>query len=100
MSVVPGETLKKDPDAELVYRFNWEAWLGAAEIDDYTIVIAGPDSELTQDNDSLVAGNQNVDVRLLGGTAGKQYTLTCRIVTDEAVPQTDDRSVTIWVRER
>jgi len=31
---------------------------------------------------------------------GKQYTVTCRIVTDEAVPQTDDRSITVQIRNQ
>lgn len=99
MSIAPNSVVRKDPDSELVYEFDWSAWLGAAEIDTYAITIDGPDSDLTQDNDSLVSGNQKVDVRLLGGTVGKSYTVTCQIVTDEAVPQTEDASITVQIRQ-
>ena len=100
MSIQPGAYIQKDPQAEIVYTFNWAAWLDGSEIDSYTITISGPDSVLEQDNDSVDAGNENVSVRLKGGTVGKQYTVTCRIVTDEAVPQTDDRSITVQIRNQ
>jgi len=100
MSIQPGAYIQKDPQAEIVYTFNWAAWLDGSEIDTYTITITGPDSVLEQDEDDLVTGNQKVEVRLKAGTVGKQYTVTCRIVTDEAKPQTDDKSVTVQIRNQ
>lgn len=98
MSVKPGETLTKDPDAILTYQFDWASWLGAALITTSTWEIDGPDAVLTKDQESIVSGSQQAQVRLTGGTAGKSYRLTNRIVTNETPAQTDDRSVTIRVR--
>lgn len=98
MSVLPGHCFRKDPDAELVYVFDWTDWLGSASIASQSTTITGPDSDLTQDNSGIVSGSKKTTVRLLGGTAGKAYTVTNRITTNEAVPQTDDRSITIQIR--
>lgn len=99
-TVLPKETIYKDPSAELTYRFDWSDWLGDAAITTSTFTIAGPDAELTQDNAGLDATNQIAHVRLLGGTLGEKYTVTHRIVTDESPNQTDERSVFIKIRQQ
>lgn len=101
MSVIPGDTLQKDPSAELVYVWDWTDWLVAASINTYVIVMpTSPDSVLTMDNDAIVTGSKKVTMRLKAGTLGKSYKVTCRILTNEATPQTDDRSVIINIRQR
>lgn len=97
MSVSPGQTLQKDPDAELTYQFDWSAWLGSAEIATSTFTLTGADADLTKDNPSIVTGNQKTQVRLLGGTAGLTYLLTNRITTNESPAQTDDRTIRIKI---
>ena len=106
MSYAAGATVPKDPDAERFVSFNWSDFLDTSAIASSEFVISGPDNELTQDNDAIYSGpdsadtNQWTKVRLLGGTAGANYKLTNRITTNEIPSQTDDRSVTIRVKER
>ena len=94
------ESMTKDPDAVLVYTFDWSAWLvGDATIasSDFVIDVA-PDATLTIDNETILAGTTSTRVRVSGGTVGKDYVLRNRIVTSEVPTQTDDRSVKIRVR--
>lgn len=101
MSVEPGAILEKDPSAELVYTWDWTTWLGAASIFSHQIIMPSqPDALLTVDADAIVTGNKKVTMRLSGGTLNKKYRVTCRIVTNEATPQTDDRTVTIWIQQQ
>jgi hypothetical protein len=98
MSVSPDSELRKDPNAELVYEFDWTAWLaasgaGAGTIATSTFTITGPDSVLTKDNASIVSGNLKTRVRVKAGTLGKVYRLTNQIVTNESPPETDERSI-------
>jgi hypothetical protein len=101
MSFVPGDQILKDPDAVLVYAMNWDAWLPAeAEISSSTWTISGPDAALSKDSEAVVVGDRATRLRLSGGTLGKRYTVTNRIVTNESPAQTEDRSFTIRVRNR
>ncbi len=99
MSVKPGERLDKDSDAIVVYEFDWSDYLGSATIVTSTWTISGPDSVLTKDQESVVTGSQKTRVRLSAGTRGKSYTLANKIVTNETPAQTDERSITIRVRD-
>jgi hypothetical protein len=91
----------KDPDAALFYGLDWSKWLAAgALIAESAWLVEGPDTTLTFDHASVVQGQTSTQLRLLGGTAGKLYTVTNRITTNEAVPQTDDRSFAVQVSER
>src|SRR5690606_26427558 len=95
----PGEMILKDPDAETVYAWDWSDWLGSATVLSHEILIVGPDMALEYDHDSIVDGT-TVRARLKGGTLGRTYTVTCRITTNEAPSQTDDRSVLVAIRDR
>ena len=98
MSILPGVTVTKDPQAEKVYTFDWSAWLvGAATLASSTFAITGPDNALTFDEDAIEAGSTSATVRLLGGTVGKKYTVTNHVVTNESVPQTDDKSIKVQI---
>jgi hypothetical protein len=94
------ETMTKDPDAVLVYTWDWSAWLvGAATIATSTFAIdSAPDAALTLDQATIITGDTSTRVRISGGTAGKTYTVRNRVVTNEVPTQTDDRSVYIRVR--
>lgn len=96
----PGETIIKDPDAEKFYAWDWSDWLGAATILSHEILIVGPDMALEYDHDSVISDGTAVRVRLKGGTLGHTYTVTCRVTTNEAPSQTDDRSVLVAIRNR
>ena len=101
-TIEPGGLLRKDPDAQKVYQFDWTDYLTflGEQIATSTMVITGPDAILTKDNDSIIAGNLKTQVRLLAGTPGYKYVLTNRIVTNGTPAQTDDRSVEILVEDR
>jgi hypothetical protein len=99
MSVRPGATIYHDPAESLIYTFDWSDWLvGAATISTSTFTISGPDSGLTKDNPSIPSGSTTTQVRVIGGTLGKVYTLTNTVVTSESPTQTAERSVLIAVR--
>lgn len=93
-----GGTITKDPDANRVYVMDWTNDIGAAEISTSTWIVSGPDSSLAADNDSIVTGNKKAQVRLTGGTLGKAYTVTNRIVTNASPAETEDASVKVLVR--
>jgi len=88
------DTFTKDPDAVLDYAFNWSSWLADSEtISSHTVT---PASGLTLDSSSESDGQ--VTAWLSGGATGKDYEVTCNIVTNAG--REDDRSITIQVRER
>jgi hypothetical protein len=101
MSYVPGDEVLKDPDAVLVYSWNWDAWLASdAQISSSTWIITGPDAALTKANEIVAPGARASRLKLSGGTLGKRYTVTNRIVTNESPAQTEDRSIKIRVASR
>lgn len=85
--------IPKDPDALLDYAIDWTQWLDGDTIltSDWTVAV-GLTKE-SQFNTTTVA-----TVWLSGGVAGTSYTVTNRITT--AGGRTDDRSITIRVKER
>lgn len=84
----------KDPEAVLDYAFNWASWLASGEtISTHTVTVP---SGLTKDSDSESSGI--VTAWISGGTAGTEYTVECKITTSAG--RTDERSITINVRER
>jgi len=100
MSITPGSSLTKDPDAITIYTFDWTLWLiGAATIASSLWEIVGADTALTYDTPAIATGSTMTTVRLLGGTKGKTYTLRNRIMTNETPAQTDDKSIRIVVRQ-
>jgi len=103
-------TYIKDPEAVLDWKFDWAAltngsgksnWLAAAEtITTKTITIspAVAATGLTADSSSFTDTNTSVTVWLSKGTDYNDYTVACKIVTNQA--RTDERSITICVRNR
>lgn len=95
--------LKKDPDAvNWPKGIDWTKYLARIDADELltasTWSIDGPDDDLEVVTDSIVTGNLKTQVRLSGGTDGKEYTVTNHITTTSGVE--DDRSFTIVVGER
>jgi len=98
VTVYDGGTVTKDPDAQRVYTMDWTADIGSAGITTSTWTIVGPDAALTYDNGSIVAGLKMASVRLIGGTLGRTYTVTNRIVTNSTPAETEDATVTVLIR--
>jgi hypothetical protein len=101
MSLSPGATIIKDPQAELVYTWDWTSWLiSPATVTTSTFTITGPDAALASDNESIPAGGLTTKHRLTGGTLGRSYTVTNRVITNESPAQTEDSSITVVIRQK
>jgi hypothetical protein len=84
----------KDPDAVLDYVWDWIDWLADGEHISTSTFSATSGVTLNTPTHTTT----NATVWVSGGTAGVQYTVTNRIITDGG--RTDDRSITINVRPR
>lgn len=85
--------VSKDPNALLDYVADWSEWLDTDTIATSTWTVpAGLTNEGEQNTTTTAT------VWLSGGTAGTSYTVTNRIST--AGGRTDDRSITVKVKER
>lgn len=84
----------KDPAAVLDYEVDWSTWLADGE----TIATSTVTVEDGLDLDSDTNTDTVVTAWLSGGTVGENYTVTSQITTSQS--RTDERSITIHVRER
>lgn len=86
-----------DVDAVLDFTFDWTAWLDGETISSFDVT---PETGLNVNSDGLDVDSEQVTawVRADEATAGKDYLLSCKI-TDTA-GRTDERTMTIKVRER
>lgn len=97
---MPSYKVRKDPQAELDYGFEWDDWLAEGDYITTSVwVVTGPDAALITQAGSINPDQEGVDsqtmVWLLGGTPGKRYTVTNSISTFGG--RKDDRSFTVSV---
>jgi hypothetical protein len=103
-TIDPGETVPQDPQAEVMYEFNFDTShlpLGVEIIDyDLNLATLRGDDGLVISNDVLASGNRRV--QFIGKTPVKDatYEVTCHIVTNEVPAQRDDISFRIVGRHR
>jgi hypothetical protein len=83
----------KDPNAVVDYQINWAPWLDGDTIASSTWVV---EAGITKVSDTFT--NTTTTIWLSGGTTGP-YRLTNRIVTTNVTPRTQDRTITIRMRE-
>lgn len=110
MSVVtirPGQLVLKDPSEKRVYQFDWDtsniaigAAIASSTFEITAIHAAAGDTPLTKDNESLLTGNRKTQLRLLGGTLGRQYEITNHIITNEVPAQEKERSFKILIEHK
>ena len=81
---------EKDPSAILDYQVNWTDWLTTDTIASSTWTVPDGITKVTDVTDDTKA-----TIWLSGGTVGKRYTITNRIVT--AGGRQDERSITIKI---
>lgn len=93
----PIVTFDKDPNAVLDYTIDWSDWLATGESISTSMWTITP-TGLTEDSET--EDLTSATIWLSGGTAGTTYTLVNRIVTDNATPRTEDRTIAIHVKER
>jgi hypothetical protein len=84
---------EKDPQAVKDYQLDWTAWLAGDTVSSHTVTV---ETGLTKDSDSRALGV--VTVWLSGGTKGRTYKVTCRVVTTNG--RTDERTVEILVKDQ
>ena len=83
--------IDKDPEAVLIYTFDWTNWLGAADASE-TIstsnwsvdTIAGDSDPIVVSSSVIATGNKKAVITLTGGTAGNIYTVRNIITTSDS----------------
>ena len=86
----------KDNDAILDFAVDWSDWLAAGEV--ITSYQLRPSTGITINSHSQAAGV--VTMWLSGGEVGRNYTVGCLITTNSTPARTDERTITISVRQR
>lgn len=90
--------VKKDPNADLDYGFDWTAWLGAADtITESTWVVASASGLITH-SPSISTNGKVTTVWLKSGNAGASYATTNHIKT--AAGREDERSLRVTIVDR
>lgn len=84
----------KDPDATLDYKCDWTAWMTTGDTIATSEWIAQDGIDIADDSHDTTTAT----VWLSGGAVRGNYKVTNRITTVEG--RTDDRTLTINVRER
>lgn len=85
-----------DPDSVLDYSVDWAVWLRDGEtVDDATWAIPDGLVEATQGH---AVNGAVATVWIRGGVLGKNYTVTCHVVTSEG--REDDHSITLKCRQK
>ena len=90
--------VKKDPDADLDYGFDWSAWLGATDTITASTWAAPAASGLTMHGASISPDGNVTSVWLSAGNVGGVYSVTNHIKT--AAGREDERSMRVTVVER
>jgi hypothetical protein len=85
----------KDPDAVLDYTVDWSAWLESGDTIDSSDVEVAPDGVTV---DAVIDTGTAVTAWISGGDAGVDYTVRFRVTTVGI--RTDDRTITLLVRQR
>jgi hypothetical protein len=108
----PGSLVIKDASSDEPQGFDWTTYLAelgaGVEIQTSTWTITGGDSAvdptpstvLTSHDASIVTGGLKTQAFFAGGTHGKKYTVTNRIVTNSAPAVTDERSFYYLIQAR
>jgi hypothetical protein len=88
----------KDPSAKLAYARDWSPWLESGDSVASAAWSVSPEGELAINADKSAIVGAVAHVFLEGGVDGRDYTLTCHVVTTNGLE--DDRSFVVRVRER
>ncbi len=89
------QTFRKDPNAVLDYVIDWgENYLATGET--ISSVVWTVDTGITKD--SVSKTDTTATIWLSGGTAGENYDIACKIVTNQS--RTDERTFTVQVEQR
>jgi uncharacterized protein YndB with AHSA1/START domain len=96
-----GIFIAKDPEAELVYTFDWSEWLPTGDTIStvsYTLQVRANDpAPMTRISQGVQSGTKTY-VELGGGQVGKVYTVTAEVTTADG--SIDRRSFRVKVENR
>ena len=90
--------VKKDPNADLDYGFDWTAWLGATDTITESTWTVPAESGLTTHSPSISTDGKVTTVWLKSGNAGGVYSATNHIKT--AAGREDERSLRVTIVDR
>ena len=90
--------VKKDPNADLDYGFDWTAWLGAANTITESTWVVPSASGLTAHSSSISTDGKVTTVWLKSGNVGGVFSATNHIKT--AAGREDERSLRVTIVER
>lgn len=105
-TIAGGEQIPKDPSDKKVITLNWEDLPEGAELTGVgTITVTAVEPRevsptLEYDQVSLVTGNRNVKVRVIGGRRGTLYNIAHHITTNETPAQELERSFLVMVEDQ
>lgn len=86
-------TIDKDPLAVVDYGWKWTKWLAGDTISTFLVTVEAP---LTMD--PATRNGDIITVVIHGGTVGRRYKVTCKVVT--VAGRTDERSMFLNVVAR
>lgn len=97
-----GLEIDKDPEAQLIYTFNWSDWLeGSDTISTVTYSVAARRNDptpVTIESSGKTDSDTDTYVELAGGQADKTYIVTCKVTTSDGV--IDRRNFRLNVKNR
>jgi hypothetical protein len=100
-----GAFITKDPESNIIYGIDWTDYLNAGDnLTSATVTIqsisgdASPLQHPTAASTDVSVTSTQVNIRLEGGTIGKEYTIDCKVVT--ANGDTDSRRFRIIVEKK
>jgi hypothetical protein len=106
-TIQDGGLIAKDPNDQPVLTFDWDARVlpVGVSIASSTFVIEGKGGDMvttpvTKDQESILSGNRQTQVRLAAGAAGSMWRINNRIVTNETPSRTIERSFYLFVEDR
>lgn len=76
--------ISKDPQAQLIYTFDWSQWLAAGDsisTADYSIAARINDPEPLAEVSSGISGTDKTYIELKDGQLGKSYVVTVKVTT-------------------
>lgn len=104
IEIQPDDLVWKSPNEEKVYLFDWDRrrLATAVTIDDFVFTITKVRgvgaATLTSDNETLLTGDRQTWLRVIGGTLGHTYQISCQITTNENPSQTFEQSFFVLIQ--
>lgn len=92
----PIKEFEKDPSAVLDYTINWSDWLTAGETISTSTWTLDTGITLSTDSKSTTTATAWIS----GGEHGRSYLATNQIVTNSTPTRTDERSISLIIREQ